>query len=86
MLSLAKGMGITENAITLDMPEALNTRVLNALKADPKCVELRGLAMYWYGLVERVLGLWDEEEVTEVAVAVSTQREKGEGWGTGFNE
>ena len=39
---------------------------MNALKADPKSVDLRALAQHFYGLGERILELFEEEEVCDV--------------------
>jgi GINS complex subunit 3 len=52
--------------ITLDLPPSLSPRVMNALKADPKSVDLRSLAANFYGLAERILELFEEEEVCDV--------------------
>ncbi|PMD35031.1 putative GINS complex subunit Psf3 [Hyaloscypha variabilis F] len=52
--------------ITLDLPASLSPRVMNALKADPKSVDLRSLAANFYGLAERILELFEEEEVCDV--------------------
>ncbi|KAF2841784.1 GINS complex, Psf3 component [Patellaria atrata CBS 101060] len=46
------------NNITLDNPSCLSPRVLNALKADPKTVDLRALAPHFYGLGARMLELY----------------------------
>ncbi|KAA8575031.1 hypothetical protein MFRU_002g03420 [Monilinia fructicola] len=55
-----------KSLVTLDLPACLAPRVLNALKADPKSVELRNLAQNFYGLGVRVLELFEEEEVCDV--------------------
>jgi GINS complex subunit 3 len=52
--------------VTLDMPAALSPRVMNALKADPKSVDLRGQAQHFYGLGVRMLELFEEDEVLDV--------------------
>lgn len=39
---------------------------MNALKADPKSVDLRALAQHFYGLGSRILELFEEEEVCDV--------------------
>lgn len=52
--------------ITLDLPPSLSPRVMNALKADPKSVDLRSLAANFYGLAERILELFEEEDVCDV--------------------
>lgn len=39
---------------------------MNALKADPKSVDLRALAQNFYGLGARILELFEEEEVCDV--------------------
>ncbi|KAE9365794.1 GINS complex, Psf3 component [Stipitochalara longipes BDJ] len=82
--------------ITLDLPPSLSPRVMNALKADPKSVDLRSLAANFYGLAERILELFEEEEVCDVLLeswrvraaevgdhAVSSGKGKGGGVGGG---
>lgn len=56
---------------TLDMPAPLGHRVLNALRADPKSVDVRAQAQWFYGLGERMLELFEDEEVAEVLNDVS---------------
>jgi GINS complex subunit 3 len=58
----------TSSLITLDLPESLSPRVMNALKADPKSVDLRALAPHFYALGARILELFDEEEICEVLI------------------
>lgn len=60
--------------LTLDLPESLSPKVLNALKADPRTVELRQLAPHYYESAERVLELFEEDEVTEVLSETFKQR------------
>src|SRR5262245_46548944 len=45
----------TSSLVTLDTPSALAPRVLNALKADPRTVDLRALAPHFYNLGARIL-------------------------------
>lgn len=56
----------TSRLVTLDLPSALSERVMNALKADPRTVDLRSLAPHFYSLSERILELFEEEELVEV--------------------
>jgi GINS complex subunit 3 len=56
----------TSSLVTLDPPSALSPRVLNALKADPRTVDLRALAPHFYDLGARILELFEEEEMIEV--------------------
>lgn len=65
MLALSQSLN-TQSLVTLDPPSALSSRVLNALKADPRTVDLRALAPYFYNLGARILDLFDEEEMIEV--------------------
>jgi GINS complex subunit 3 len=44
---------------------------LNALKADPRTVDLRALAPHFYDLGARILELFEEEEMIEVLSDVS---------------
>lgn len=52
------------------MPDALSERVMNALKADPRTVDLRALAPHFYHLSERILELFEEEEMADVLIEV----------------
>jgi GINS complex subunit 3 len=52
--------------VTLDLPDALSTKVLNALTADSKSVELRPLAPHFYSLGTRILELFEDEDLAEV--------------------
>ena len=56
----------TSSLVTLDPPSALSPRVLNALKADARIVDLRALAPHFYNLGARILELFEEEEMIEV--------------------
>jgi hypothetical protein len=56
----------TSSLVTLDPPSALSPRVLNALKADPRTVDLRALAPHFYDLGARILELFEEEDMIEV--------------------
>ena len=56
--------------VSLDLPDTLAPRVLNALKADPKTVDLRALAQHFYGLAARVLNLFEEEEIVDILTEV----------------
>ena len=52
------------------MPDALSERVMNALKADPRTLDLRALAPHFYNLSERILELFEEEEMVDVLTDV----------------
>ncbi|OCK79896.1 DNA replication complex GINS protein PSF3 [Lepidopterella palustris CBS 459.81] len=65
MLALSQNLN-TSSLVTLDLPTALSPRVLNALKADPRTVDLRAIAPYFYNLGARILELFEEEEMIEV--------------------
>jgi len=71
MLAVGQRLG-TSPLVTLDLPPALSQRVLNALKADPKTVDLRALALHFYGLGARILELFEEDEMVEVLTDVRT--------------
>lgn len=51
---------------TIDMPNALSQRVLNALKADPRTVDLRSQAPHFFSLGARMLELFEEDEMVDV--------------------
>ncbi|OJJ82237.1 DNA replication protein PSF3 [Aspergillus glaucus CBS 516.65] len=65
MLSIGARLG-TSRLVSLDLPPALSERVMNALKADPRTVDLRALAPHFYNLSERILELFEEEEMVDV--------------------
>ena len=48
---------------------------MNALKADPRTVDLRALAPHFYNLGARILDLFEEEEMIEVLSDVRTRLE-----------
>lgn len=52
------------------MPFALSERVMNALKADPRTIDLRALAPHFYNLSQRILELFEEEEMVDVLSTV----------------
>ena len=54
------------------MPASISPRVLAALKAGPKTVDLRQLASHYYELAARVLELFEEEEIVDVLSEVRT--------------
>lgn len=73
MLAVSKPTGDTSLA-SMDMPNALGQRVINALKADPKSVELRAQAQHFYNLGARMLELFEDDEVAEVLLETFKQR------------
>lgn len=44
---------------------------MNALKADPRTVDLRALAPHFYSFGVRILDLFDEEEIVDILSDVS---------------
>ena len=52
--------------VTLDFPPSLQTRVINALKADAKSVDLRSQEAHFYSLGCQVLELFEEDELVDV--------------------
>ncbi|KAL5118513.1 DNA replication protein [Pleosporales sp. CAS-2024a] len=65
MLALSQSLN-TSSLVTLDPPSALSPRVMNALKADPRTVDLRALAPHFYDLGARILELFDEDDMIDV--------------------
>lgn len=47
---------------------------MNALKADARTVDLRALAPHFYNLSERILELFEEEEMVDVLSNVGWSR------------
>jgi hypothetical protein len=70
MLAVSNPSGNSSLA-TLDLPQALNNRVMNALKADPKTVDLRAQATHFYNIGARMLELFEEEEMVDILTDVS---------------
>ena len=70
MLAVSNPSGNSSLA-TLDLPQALSQRVMNALKADPKTVDLRAQAQHFYNIGARMLELFEEEEMVETLTDVS---------------
>lgn len=67
ILAVSQPQGEGSKPLTnLDLPPALAPRVMNALKADPKSVDIRALAQNFYELGARILGLFEEDEVCDV--------------------
>lgn len=60
--------------MTLDLPAALSQRVINALKADPRTVDLRAQAPHFYNLGTRILELFEEEEMVDVLIDVGCSK------------
>ena len=56
--------------MNIDLPPSLSPRVLNALKANPKTVDVRGQAAHFYDLAARALELFEEDEIVEVLTKV----------------
>lgn len=73
MLAVSKPAGPQSASLgSLDLPPALGQRVMNALRADPKSVDIRTRAQFFYGFGERMLELFEEEETVEVLTDVSS--------------
>ena len=70
MLAVSNPSGNSSLA-TLDLPPALSQRVMNALKADPKTVDLRAQAQHFYNIGARMLELFEEEEMADILTDVS---------------
>ena len=56
---------------SIDMPHALSSRVVNALKADPRTVDVRAQAPHFYSLGARMLELFEENSMVDVLSDVS---------------
>ena len=65
MLAISQNLS-TSSLVTLDLPQCLSTRVLNALKADPRTVDIRALAPHFYALGARMLELFEEDELADI--------------------
>ena len=58
------------NLVTMDFPDPLRQRVLNALKADPCSVDLRAQAPHFYAVAARCLDLFEDDGVLDVLIDV----------------
>lgn len=56
--------------MSLDFPAPLQQRVINALKADPKTVDLRAQAPHFYALGARIMDLFEDQDVLDTLVGV----------------
>lgn len=56
--------------VSLDFPEPLQQRVINALNADPKTVDLRGQAPHFYALGARIMDLFEDKDVLDTLISV----------------
>ncbi|EXJ89418.1 DNA replication complex GINS protein psf3 [Capronia epimyces CBS 606.96] len=55
--------------VTLDFPTPLQQRVINALKADPRTVDLRAQAPHFYALGARIMELFDDRAVLDTLLS-----------------
>ena len=70
MLAMSKPAGPSSSLASMDVPSALGPKVMAALAAGPKSVDIRAQAQWFYGMGERTLALFDDEELTEVLIKV----------------
>ncbi|KAF2460187.1 hypothetical protein BDY21DRAFT_281398 [Lineolata rhizophorae] len=66
MYSHSSASAAVPSFTSLDLPSALSNRVVAALKADPRTVDLRAQAPHFYALGARILELFDEDEIVDV--------------------
>lgn len=72
MLALAStsgGSSADEDAksfVNLSLPDALSNECIQALKADPRAVQLRQRSMNFYSLATRLMDLFEERELDSV--------------------
>lgn len=71
MLAVANSNNPSQSAlVTLDFPPPLQTRVIHALEADPKSVDLRAQAPHYYALGAKILELFEEDQIVEILLTV----------------
>lgn len=73
ILAVSQSLGTAPMA-SIDMPASLQPRVLNALKADPRTVDLRQQATHFYALGARMLELFEEDELVDVLLDTFRKR------------
>lgn len=69
MLALANTGSNDDDAksfVNLSLPDALSNECTQALKADPRAVQLRQRSMNFYGLATRLMDLFEERELDGV--------------------
>ncbi|KAH9229189.1 hypothetical protein K456DRAFT_1728651 [Colletotrichum gloeosporioides 23] len=66
MLALASTGEDSKAPVTLNLPPALSSQVVQALNADSRAVPVRDQCAHFYGLGTRILDLFDERELSEV--------------------
>lgn len=66
MLAMSKPAGPSSSLASMDVPSALGPKVMAALAAGPKSVDIRAQAQWFYGMGERILNLFDDEELADV--------------------
>ncbi|KXT15276.1 hypothetical protein AC579_4838 [Pseudocercospora musae] len=65
MLAVSKPAGPASDSLaSLDMPAALSQHVVHALSAEPRSVDIRERATYFFGLGQRMLELFEDEDLT----------------------
>lgn len=75
MLAVSSGTQLGgQPLVTLDFPAPLQQRVVNALKADPKTVDLRAQAPQYYSLGAKILDLFEDEDVADVLIETFKKR------------
>lgn len=75
MLAVSRPAGPSSGSLaSLDLPAALNKRVVHALRADPKSVDVRAQAQWFYGLGGRVLDLFEDDEIVDILLEVGELR------------
>lgn len=52
--------------VSLSLPDALSNECIQALKADPRAVQLRQRSMNFYALATRLMDLFEEQELDDV--------------------
>jgi len=61
-------------SIPFELPDALSRKVLNALKADPRTVELRALAPHFYAMGAHMIESLNDDELLEVLTETFSKR------------
>ncbi|KAF3765367.1 hypothetical protein M406DRAFT_256242 [Cryphonectria parasitica EP155] len=56
----------TKSFVNLSLPDALSSECIQALKADPRAVQLRQRSINFYGLATRLMDLFEERELDSV--------------------
>lgn len=60
--------------LNLEEPDFISSKVLNAIKADPRSVDLHSIMSNYYTLIEKWAGIYSDAALAEIAMAMLKER------------